>query len=152
MAFTSSTLNETRCKYAAYDKEMFAILEALRVWRPYLAGKPFKIVTDHEPLQYLQSQNTLSPRQARWLDRLSEYQFTIVYKPGRLNTVADALSRRPAAKEVNAVSTVQAHEDVLEQIRTGYKRDAFFTGVKRVSRGREWKRNRRCARSPSSSS
>src|SRR5207344_681174 len=37
VAFTSSTLNETRCKYAAYDKEMFAILEALRVWRPYLA-------------------------------------------------------------------------------------------------------------------
>ena len=41
VAFTSSTLNETRRRYAAYDKEMFAILEALRVWRPYLAGKPF---------------------------------------------------------------------------------------------------------------
>jgi transposase InsO family protein len=138
VAFTSSTLNETRRKYAAYDKEMFAILEALRVWRPYLAGKPFTIVTDHAPLQYLQSQATLSPRQARWLDRLSEYQFTIVYKPGRLNTVADALSRRPVAKgEVNAISTAQAHEDVLEQIRTGYKRDAFFTGVKRILEGME---------------
>jgi hypothetical protein len=139
VAFTSSTLNETRQRYAAYDKEMFAILEALRVWRPYLAGKPFTIVTDHAPLQYLQTQATLSPRQARWLDRLSEYQFTIVYKPGRLNTVADALSRRPAVatatEEANAISTVQAREDVLEQIRAGYERDAFFTGVKSILEG-----------------
>jgi hypothetical protein len=140
VAFTSSTLSETRRRYAAYDKEMFAILEALRVWRPYLAGKPFTIVTDHAPLQYLQTQATLSPRQARWLDRLTEYQFTIVYKPGRLNTVADALSRRPAAaatEEANAISTVQAREDVLEQIRMGYERDAFFTGVKNILEGVE---------------
>ena len=133
VAFTSNTLNETRRRYSTYDKEMFAILEALRVWRPYLAGKPFTIVTDHAPLQYLQSQATLSPRQARWLDRLSEYQFTIVYKPGRLNTVADALSRRPATTtEANLISSTRASEDVLEQIRTGYKHDAFFTGVKSV--------------------
>src|SRR5690348_6706699 len=59
VAFTSQTLNEARRNYSVYDKEMLAILEALRVWRPYLAGKPFTIVTDHAPLQYLQSQATL---------------------------------------------------------------------------------------------
>jgi hypothetical protein len=121
VAFTSSTLNATRQRYSAYDKEMFAILEALRVWRPYLAGKPFTIVTDHAPLQHLQSQAALSPRQARWLDRLAEYQFAIVYKPGRFNTVADALSRRPTdTKEANTISLAHAHEDVLERVRTGY--------------------------------
>jgi hypothetical protein len=136
VAYTSSTLSAAQRKYATYDKEMFAILEAIRVWRPYLAGKPFTIVTDHAPLKYLQSQTTLSPRQARWVDRLSEYQFTIVYKPGRLNAVADALSRRPTGtKETNAITAVDMQEKFFERIRKGYTNDSFFAGVKALLEG-----------------
>ena len=136
VAYMSKTLNSTQRRYATYDKEMLAVLEALRIWKPYLASKPFTIVTDHAPLQYLQSQTTLSDRQARWINRLAHFQYTMIHKPGRLNTAADALSRRPhRMPETNTALVLQPNTDFLTRIRNGYNSDSFFTGVKAVLKG-----------------
>ena len=56
-------------------------------------GNHFIVVTDHNSLKYLQTQPTLSRRQARWSEFLSEFDFEIVYRLGKGNVVADALSR-----------------------------------------------------------
>jgi hypothetical protein len=133
----SKTLNGTQQRYAAYDKEMLAILEALRIWRPYLASNPFTIATDHAPLQYLQSQATLSDRQARWINRLAHFQYTMIHKPGRLKPAADALSRRHPSRtvEINTALVSRPSADFLDRIQEGYKPDSFFTGVKTVLEG-----------------
>ena len=52
------------------------------------------VVTDHNPLVHLQSQPTLSRRQARWAEFLQRFTFTWEHRPGRGN-VADPLSRLP---------------------------------------------------------
>ena len=52
------------------------------------------MVTDHRSLVYLSTQDNLSPRQVRWWEFLSRFNFRITYVKGSLNIVADALSRK----------------------------------------------------------
>jgi hypothetical protein len=53
----------------------------------------FLVQTDHASLQYLTTQERISPRQVRWLERLLDFEFKIVHISGKANIVADALSR-----------------------------------------------------------
>ena len=53
---------------------MLAILEALLKWEDKLLGFPFKIVTDHEALTYLSTQQKLLSQQIQWTDYLSRRQ------------------------------------------------------------------------------
>ncbi|DBA86687.1 TPA: hypothetical protein ACH3X1_016781 [Trebouxia sp. C0004] len=65
---------------------------AMRTWCCYLEGVPFRMVTDHHPLVFLQTQANLSRRQVRWSKYLQAFRFSWQYRPGRSN-VADPLSR-----------------------------------------------------------
>ena len=75
---------------------MTAIVSALLEWRALLLSvtTPFKVVTDHRGLEYFMSTSQLNRRQARWSERLADFDFKIEYRPGNLNDQADALSRR----------------------------------------------------------
>lgn len=73
--------------------ELLAIIYALKHFRPYVYGRFFLIYTDHRPLVYLVNLKNPSSRLMRWKLELSEYDFNIIHKPGRLNSNADALSR-----------------------------------------------------------
>jgi hypothetical protein len=97
VAYESRKLTPAERNYAVHEKEELAIVFALSKWRVYLHGtsEQFVVYTDHESLKYLDTQKHLSRRQARWMTMLAEYNFQIVYKPGALNVVPDALSRRP---------------------------------------------------------
>ena len=64
--------------------------------RPYIIGTRVLIITDHKSLQWLKESKI--PRLVRWACRLEEFDYEIVYQPGKFNTVADALSRLPAIK------------------------------------------------------
>ena len=81
--------------YEIYDKELLAIVAALRHWRVYCEGATgLTIYSDHKNLTYFTTTKELTRRQARWSELLGQYKFTIVYTPGRENGRADALSRR----------------------------------------------------------
>lgn len=69
---------------------------ALVKFRVYLLGEQrFVIYTDHASLRTATKTPHLSQRMARWLSFFSEYNFVVLYKPGKSNILADALSRRP---------------------------------------------------------
>jgi hypothetical protein len=57
------------------------------------AKHPFHIWTDHQNLEYIRVARRLNPRQARWAMFFTRFRFTLSYRPGTLNTKADALSR-----------------------------------------------------------
>eukprot|EP00253_Pinus_taeda_P018621 PITA_18621 len=61
-------------------------------WRPYLLGRHFQICTDHHSLKYFLEQCLSSPQQNKWLAKMLGYDYEIIYKKGKDNSVADALS------------------------------------------------------------
>ena len=90
--------------YTTGDQEWVAVVHALKIWRCYLEGPHFTVVTDHNPLVHLPSQPNLSGRQIRWSEYLQRFHFDWVYKPGASNLAADALSRNPAHKTCSPVA------------------------------------------------
>lgn len=67
-------------------------MSAVGKWRPYLLGQPFKIKTDQQALKYLLEQRVSTEAQHKWLSKLLSYNFTIDYKRGKDNKVANVLS------------------------------------------------------------
>ena len=67
----------------------------VRKWRPYLLGHKFVFRIDQQSLKYLLEQRVVEGEHHKWLLKLLGYNFDIQYKPGKENTVVDALSRLP---------------------------------------------------------
>ena len=97
VAFHARTMISAELNYDVYDKELLAIYEAFKQWRCYLEGAQhiIQVYSDHNNLQYFTTTKQLSRRQARWSEYLSNFGFLIHYRPGRLGTKPDALTRRP---------------------------------------------------------
>ncbi|KAJ0800640.1 putative nucleotidyltransferase, Ribonuclease H [Helianthus annuus] len=96
ISFFSEKFNETRKRYSTYDKEFYAIVRSLEYWRHYLLPNEFILYSDHQALKFIHGQAKLNPRHAKWVEMLQDFNFVIRHKAGSTNTVADALSRRPA--------------------------------------------------------
>jgi hypothetical protein len=92
LAFTSKQLSEKNLGKPIYEKEMLAILHEVELWRPYLLGQRFQIKTDHQSLKYFLEQRISSQEQQKWVTKLFGYDYEIIYKKGKDNVVADALS------------------------------------------------------------
>ena len=99
-----------------------------------LGDRPFVVYTDHASLRTAVNSPHLSQRMARWLYFFVEYNFSVEYKPGRLNVLADALSRRPdfesAAQSKSEVDTTVAtlftsvpSSTFLDDIKNAYAED-----------------------------
>jgi hypothetical protein len=94
LAFFSKPFATRHLKAAAYERELIGLVQAVRHWRPYLWGRKFVVRTDHYALKYMLDQRLSTVPQHQWISKLFGFDFTIEYRPGRLNIVADALSRR----------------------------------------------------------
>jgi hypothetical protein len=128
VAFISKKMSPAECNYAIYDKELMAIVRAFEEWRPELAGTtdPIKVISDHATLQTFMVNKNLNRRQARWAEFLSEFNFKITYRPGRLGTKPDALTRRPG----DAPST-DDDPRIMHQVQTILGPDRLDDAVKR---------------------
>ena len=98
VAFDSTTLKEAELNYPVHEKELLAVIRAIKKWRYELIGTPFFVYTDHKTLLNFGTQKDLSRRQARWMEDLSVYDCKFVYVRGEDNTMADALSRYPSTR------------------------------------------------------
>ena len=98
IAFASRTLTDTERKYAVIEKELLGCVWAIEHFRNFIWGSRFTLHTDHKPLVSIlsaSSNKALTARIARLCSRLQEYQFDVLYIPGKNNQPADCLSRLP---------------------------------------------------------
>jgi hypothetical protein len=103
VAFESRKFSPAERNYTTSEQELLAMVHALRVWRCYLEGNSFQLITDHCPNTYLQTQQILSRRQARWMEFLRRFNIDWQYRAGRTN-VADPLSRFPVGPALAAIT------------------------------------------------
>lgn len=93
--FISRTLTRTEQNYATNEKEALAIVWALQHLRNYIYGiADLTIYTDHQPLTFAISEKNPNLKIKRWKAMIEESGANLVYKPGKQNVVADALSRQ----------------------------------------------------------
>lgn len=105
VAYGSRVLNQAERKYCTTDRELLAVVWATKLWRAYLLGRHFKVISDHRPLQGTVRVKEASARVLRFHQKLSEYDFTILYKKGKDHTNADTLSRIPIENgQIHAVT------------------------------------------------
>lgn len=117
IAFASRTLTNAERKYSASEREALACVWACEKWHVYLWGRPFTLQTDHQALVALLSNKGTGRRPfriARWAERLLRYNYTVEYRKGSENKVADALSRLPA--EGKPECTPQPKDDSTEVV------------------------------------
>jgi len=112
IAYFSKSLQLAERNYEIHDKELLAIIHALKHFRHYIQGSPYmtKILSDHANLKYFTTKQTLTRQQAHWALFLSEYNYTIIPTPGKQNT-ANALSRCLDLKE--GIATDNANRILL---------------------------------------
>jgi hypothetical protein len=106
IAYHSRKLTPAELNYEIYDKEMLAIVEALKIWRPYTEGSSHlvTIYTDHKNLVYFTTSKTFNRRQTRWWKEIGAFNFKIIYRPGTTMGKPDALSRRQDYSEGSKAS------------------------------------------------
>ena len=104
VAYGSHQLRNYEQNYPTYDMEFVAVVFALKIWRHYLYGEEFEVYSGHKSLKYIFTQRDLNIRQRIWMEFLEDYDFTFHYHPGKVNVVADALSRMSRGALVNIAS------------------------------------------------
>jgi len=69
--FVSSALTDTQERYTVTEKELYAIIYALKKFKPYIYGRKFSIFTDHRALIWLCGKRDPVSRLGRWSEQIS---------------------------------------------------------------------------------
>ena len=113
VAFLSKKFSEIEKRWSTYDKELFAVVHAFRIWECYLKnGTTFKHFSDNAAVSNIQNQAILRPKQARWIQFLEEFDCESTFLSGLNNVVADALSR----KDIYGISIID-NQPWMDKIR-----------------------------------
>jgi ribonuclease HI len=94
VSYFSEKMNETKRKYSTYDKEFYAIIQALKKCRHYLVPQEFFLYSDNQALEFITRQDKLNQRHAKWIEFMQNFTFVIKHIVGNAKKVVDALSRR----------------------------------------------------------
>ena len=129
VAFASRTLSDAERRYSASEREALACMWACEHWHFYLYGRRFTLVTDHQALKTLLTTGGTGHRPLRlhrWADRLQQYSYDMEFKPGRLNVVADCLSRSYDAKPASIPSIVGPDASDDDEAESSYMIQTIF--------------------------
>ena len=125
LAYYSRTLNKHERNYSITRKVLLAAIDAIEHFRCYLYEQQFTLRTDHVAIRWLQNFKEPSGQLARWLERLSAFDFVVEQRPGRKHGNADPLSRKINTSPMS--SSDRANETF--DMKTEQAKDPFITQV-----------------------
>ncbi|GBG80065.1 hypothetical protein CBR_g30431 [Chara braunii] len=133
VAYLSRQLLPVERNYTADEREVLALVYAVKKWRHHLHGHTFTVLTDNSVLAAFQTKPKLTSRQARWWRDLFEFDFTIKKIFGESNRAADVLSRRPDLqcedRQLSAISAPTIHPAFLDEYRRAYTQCPEFHSI-----------------------
>lgn len=113
ISYASRTLVSAEKNYSTTHREGLGVIWAIKKFHVYLYGRKFTVITDHKPLTHLFDVKDATGRLYRWSIKLQEYDFQIVYKPGRSHINADILSRIP--ENILSAAILAYDDEFLEE-------------------------------------
>ncbi|KAJ4801231.1 polyprotein [Rhynchospora pubera] len=146
LAYLSKALGPKNMAKSTYEKELMAILMAVSKWRHYLQGQPFVIKTDHQSLKHLLEQKLKHQLQHKALTKFIGLDYSIQYKKGKQNVVADALSRRnnlttnSSTSNLNYLNNLQLSQVQplwMEEVKKSYEGDMLVEKLVREFGGED---------------
>jgi hypothetical protein len=84
VAYFSEKMNDAKMNYSMYDKEFYAVIQALKKWRHYLVPKEFVLYSDNHALQFITKQEKLNQKHAKWVEYMQNFTFVINHIFGML--------------------------------------------------------------------
>ncbi|KAK3889412.1 hypothetical protein Pcinc_006591 [Petrolisthes cinctipes] len=123
IGYASKALNDTEKKYSVTHQEAYAIVWALKHFRPIIFGYSITVCTDHRPCLELFKGKNMTGKLARWHLTILEFNPTFNFVPGKINVVADALSRQT----VNSVTTLSTISP--QKLKTKQREDPMWKRV-----------------------
>jgi len=115
IAYASKTLSAAQRNWTTTERECFAIVYGFQQYRHYLLGQKVTVITDHAALRWLLESKEPTGRLARWLQKLSEFEYVIQHRAGRIHNNADMLSRITVLDTVD-IRTEQQHDILCSQL------------------------------------
>ena len=108
IAFTSRFLSSCEEGYSVNELELLGVVWSIVLFKKYLYGKNFRVITDNRALSSIMKENrcnkAYNSRLIRWIDRLLPFEFDIEHLPGAKMGLVDYISRHSSqkAKKVSA--------------------------------------------------
>ena len=107
---------------------MLEIVEAIRLWRPYLLSNKFFVLIDQRSLKFFLEQRVATLKQQKWATKLLGYDYQILYRPGKENSIANTLSRRAESPMIHVIHL--ATVSIWDEIRVASTNDAYIATMK----------------------
>ncbi|GBG70417.1 hypothetical protein CBR_g6543 [Chara braunii] len=120
--FMSARMPCEKVATSTYERELYALRQALDHWKHYLLGRHFKVYSDHETLRWLKTQAKMTPKLTRWAAEIDQFDFELKPVKGKYNVVADALSRRSDYFGA-VVHYLDIGRDLQEKVKQAYTQD-----------------------------
>ncbi|GBG70866.1 hypothetical protein CBR_g8166 [Chara braunii] len=141
--FMSARMPSEKVATSTYERELYALRQALDHWKHYLLGRHFKVYLDHETLRWLKTQAKMTPKLTRWAADIDQYDFELKPVKGKYNVVADALSRRADYFDA-IVHYLDIGKDLQQRVREAYAQDPIYIDLlKKVKEAPETEPNYR---------
>ncbi|CAN0027106.1 unnamed protein product, partial [Heterosigma akashiwo] len=93
ICFSVQKLNVHQLNYSVTEKEGLAVLWGVEHFRTMLMGRFFVLETDHSALRSILTTRNPEGRLARWVLKLQEFDFEVVYRKGKDHVPPDFMSR-----------------------------------------------------------
>ena len=125
IAFHSQALKGRNLGLSTYERELLALVIAVKRSRAYLVGSPFIVRINQQSLKYILEQKISNPTQQKWFAKLLGYAFVVQYKKDKDNLVADAFSKK-VETEVDLAAA--GPSDMAESAHLNYENELYFQG------------------------